>query len=120
MLLFDLVTWQGTCPEGKGDLNMVTSRIPEIFGVSKKAASAWLTEMQKQGLFFCIDDDPREIVSISDGSRVFTDEEAAAVSKILDRLFVTCGDGLYDLAFEVFSKVFHTKAERRAAKIMYG
>ena len=99
---------------------MVESRIPELIGTSKKAADAWLTAMHKRGLLFCLDDKPLDILKISDGSRIFTDNEANEVSKILDRLFEKRGDELHELAFEIVSKTFHTYTERRAFKTMYG
>lgn len=94
-------------------------RIPQLSGTSKKAAFAWLTAMHQRGLLFCLDDDPREIVSISDGARLFTDVEVKEVSAILHRLFARRGDELHELAFEVVSRTFHTRTERQALKIMY-
>ena len=75
--------------------------------------------MHRRGLLFCLDDDPKEIVSISDGARLFTDAEAKEVSAILHRLFGRRGDALHKLAFEVVSRTFHTRTERHALKIMY-
>ena len=99
---------------------MTESRIPELTGTSKKAANAWLSALHKRGLLFCLDDDPLDIVKISDGSQLFTDDEANEVSKILDRLFRKRGDDIYELAYGIVSKTFHTRAERRAFKTAYG
>ena len=99
---------------------MTESRIPELTGTSKKAANAWLSALHKRGLLFCLDDDPLDIWTISDGSRLFTDDEANEVSKILDRLFEKRGDELHELAYEIVSKTFHTRAQRRAFKTMDG
>lgn len=99
---------------------MEESRIPQLAGTSKKAAFAWLTKLHKRGLLFCLDDDPREIVNISDGLPAFTDTECTEISDILNRLFLKRGDEVFELAFEVFSRTFHTRAERRAFKTMYG
>lgn len=99
---------------------MNESRIPHPLGTSTKAAAAWLATLHKRSMLFCLDDDPREIVLISDGSRMFSDREAEKVSSILDILFLKLDDKLHDLAFETLSRTFHTKAERRAFKTMYG
>ena len=99
---------------------MTESRIPELTGTSKKAANAWLSALHKRGLLFCLNDDPLDIWKISDGARLFTGEEGNEVSKILDRLFEKRGDELYELAYGIVSKTFHTRAERRAFKTMYG
>ena len=100
--------------------HMTESRIPELTGTSKAAANAWLKALHKRNLLFCLDSDPKDLVKISDGTPTFSDSEAVEVSEILDRLFEKRGDELNELAFEVFSKTFHTRAERRAFKTMYG
>ena len=99
---------------------MPQSRIPVLAGTSKKAASAWLSALHKQGLLFCLDDKPEDTYLISDKTRMFTDDEAAEVTEILDVLFTKRGDEMHALAFEVLSKTFHTRAERKAFKTMYG
>lgn len=99
---------------------MIESRIPQLTGTSKKAAFLWLTALHKREMPFCLDDDPNEIRKISDDSRLFTDNEATEVSKILNRLFVKLGDELHDLAFEVLSRTFHTAVERNAFKTLNG
>ena len=99
---------------------MAESRIPLITGSSRKAVFTWLTALHKGGLLFCLDDKPEDIVSVSNGSLTFSDDEAKEVSKILSRLFEKLGDELHCLAFDVVSKTFHTCAEQRACKTMYG
>lgn len=99
---------------------MAKSRIPQISGTSREEAFVWFTALHKRGLLFCLDDDPRDLFKISDDSRLFTDEEAAELENILNGLFAKLGDELHELAFEVLSRTFHTRAERRAFKTMYG
>lgn len=104
----------------KGAVIMTESRIPQLDGTSKKAAFTWLTALHKRELLFCLDDKPQDIFRISDGARLYTDDEAKEVTGILDVLFAKRGDQLHELAFEVVSRTFHTRAERRALKTMYG
>lgn len=99
---------------------MTESRIPELAGTSKKAATAWLKELHTRGLLFCLDNNPAELFQILDGTRTFTDDEAREVSGLVSRLFKKRGNELYGLAYETLSKTFHTRAERRAFKVMYG
>ena len=99
---------------------MPESRIPVLADTSKRAASAWFSELHAKGLLFCLDDRPEDIVTIADGSRTFTDHEAKEVAGVLDALVAKRGDGLHTLAFEVLSKTFHTRTERKAFKTMYG
>ena len=99
---------------------MTESRIPQLDGTSRKAAFAWLKVMHERELLFCLDDRPEDILRISDGTRLYSDDEAREVAGILDVLFAKRGDELHDLAFEVVSRTFHTPAERRAMQSMYG
>lgn len=99
---------------------MAESRVPLITGASRKAVFTWLTALHKGGLLFCLDDKPEDLVSISNGLRTFSNDEAKEVSKILSRLFEKPRDELHGLAFDVVSKTFYTCAERRASKTMYG
>lgn len=99
---------------------MINSRIPQLAGTSKKAAFTWLTALHKQEMLFCLDDDPGDIRKIADDSRLFTNDEAIEVAEILNRLFKKLGNELHDLAFEVVSRTFYNRAERRSFKIMYG
>lgn len=99
---------------------MAESRVPALTGTSKKAANAWLKELHTRGLLFCLDNNPAELFQITDGTRTFTDDEVQEVSGLLNRLFEKRGDELYGLAYETLSQTFHTRAERRAFKVMYG
>jgi hypothetical protein len=99
---------------------MAKSHIPHINGDSREDVFGWFSALHKRGLLFCLDNDPRDLFKISDDSRLFTNEEAAEISTILHTLFVKHGDVLHELAFEVVSRTFHTRAERRAFKTMYG
>jgi hypothetical protein len=99
---------------------MTISRIPQVNGVSKKAAFEWLSALHEREMLFCLDDDPREILKISDWTRAFTEAEAEEISEILNRLFAAIGDELHDLAFQVMSNTFHTAAERSAFQTQHG
>lgn len=118
--MVNLVTWHLTAPVNQGVQSMTNSRIPQLTGTSKKAAFAWLTALHKQEILFCLDDDSKDILNISNNSQLFTDDEAAEVLEILNRLFETLGNELHDLAFEVVSRTFHTRAERTSFKTIYG
>lgn len=99
---------------------MHKSRIPHLADTSKKATTAWLANLHKQSMLFCLDENPKNIVLIADGSPMFTDNETVEISSILDILFSKFGDELHNLVFDIISKTFHTPAERRAIKTMYG
>ena len=99
---------------------MAPNRIPRLTANSVEATQSWLSRMHKHGLLFCLDDDPRDIVCIDNGMPTFTSKECSSVSAIRDRMFAALGDKVHDLAFDVVSRTFHTREERRAFKAQYG
>jgi len=76
--------------------------------------------MHAAGLLFCLDDDPRGIVSIANGEPLFTEEECVTVSGLLSQLSVALGDAVNDLAFEVVSQTFLTRGVRARHRSAYG
>ena len=98
---------------------MADTRIPKLGGTSKRAVIGWLTSMHRNSLLFCLDEKPEEIFQ-ADGSRSFSDEESREVNAIVEVLFRERGNDLHDLAFHVISKTFHTQAERRQFRYLYG
>ena len=99
---------------------MKPSRIPRLSDVTPAAARSWLRRMHAAGLLFCLDDDPRDIVSTANGQPLFTAEECVTVSELLNQLFVALGDAVHDLAFDVVSQTFHTHQERAMHRSLYG
>jgi hypothetical protein len=99
---------------------MHKSRIPHLDNTSKKATTEWLANLHKQRMLFCLDENPKNIVHMSNGLPMFTDKEAVEISSIVDILFSKFGDKLHNMAFDILSKTFHTPAERQTIKTMYG
>ena len=99
---------------------MTTCKIPKLKADNAKAAKSWLQRMHRRNLLFCVDSNPQDLVKISDGSPMFTALECVELSAILDRLFAAIGSEVHDLAFDVVSRTFHTRSERRAIKAIYG
>lgn len=99
---------------------MKPSRIPRLSDTTPAAARSWLQRMHTAGLLFCLDDDPRDIVSLADGKPVFSEDECATVSSLLRQLFTALGDSVHDLAFDVVSQTFHTRQERAMHRSLYG
>jgi hypothetical protein len=99
---------------------MDSNRIPKLTGDTERAARSWLNRMHKSGLLFCLDDDPRNIVRIANDEPTFTASECATIASYLDRIFSAIGDVIFDLAFDVVSRTFHTRAERRSFKAQCG
>lgn len=95
-------------------------RIPALTATTPAAAKSWFRRMVECGLLFHPDDDPKEIICISDGTMLFTSRECTQLREYLDRLFAALGDTVYDLALDAVSAEFHTRGERRAIKAANG
>jgi len=79
------------------------SRIPKLRDVSFDGALMWFSEMQCQSLLFHPEDDPAEIISISDGTRFFSDNEVTELKFLLGELDVSLGhEKMIDAAYPVF------------------
>ncbi|QQS55268.1 MAG: hypothetical protein IPM89_05525 [Candidatus Competibacteraceae bacterium] len=77
------------------------SRIPKLSAVSFDDALQWFSEMQCRGLLFHPDDDPADIVVIRNGEKMFRNRETGEVRFVLDELFATLGDGVYEAAYPI-------------------
>jgi hypothetical protein len=99
---------------------MPTTRIPTLPNSTRAGAQKWLAQMHKQELLFHPDDNPSEIIGITDGKPTFTQAECDEVAQALKLMFMHHGDTVYELAFDVVSRTFHTPAEGRAIAALNG
>ncbi len=78
-------------------------RIPEWKEKNYDGMLIWFSEMSARGLLFHPDDDPSEIVSISDDrSRLFSDKEAAELRRLISEMFELNGDEVYEAGLPIF------------------
>lgn len=83
------------------------SRIPKLTEVSFNEASLWFSNMHMQEVLFHPEDDPAEIVAISDGTRTFSDEEVSEIRVVLDTLESSIGhEKVINAAYPVFMGAF--------------
>ncbi len=81
------------------------SRIPKLKEVSSNGASIWFSELQRQGLLFHPEDDPADIIRVSDGAKSFSDREVTELRFLLDELETSIGhDQMVEAAYPVFMK----------------
>lgn len=81
------------------------SRIPKLNEITFDGALMWFSEMQCQNLLFHPEDDPAEIITISDGTRVFSPQEATELRFILDELETGIGhEQVIEAAYPIFMK----------------
>ena len=82
----------------------MTHRIPAYDPVNPDGMAIWFAEMSARGLLFHPEDDPAEIVSIKDGARTFTDDEAGEVRRIIGSMFAEHGDCAISACYPVFMR----------------
>ena len=80
------------------------SRIPLLNQVSFNDAKNWFAELSVRGLIFHPDDDPAEIFYISNGKPLFSNQEVIELRAIIDQLFKSIADDLYEAAYPAFMK----------------
>ena len=79
------------------------SRIPKLNEVSFDGALMWFSEMQCQNLLFHPEDDPADIIRISDGTRSFSDREVAELRFLLGNLDTGIGhEKVIEAAYPIF------------------
>jgi hypothetical protein len=81
----------------------IESRIPKLRDVSFDGALTWFSELQCQSLLFHPEDDPAEIIKISDGSRLFSDREVTELQFLIRELDTSLGHAkMIEAAYPVF------------------
>lgn len=79
------------------------SRIPKLNAVSFDGALLWFSEMQCQNLLFHPEDDPAEIVRISDGTKTFSKQEVMEIRFFLGELETGIGhEKVIEAAYPIF------------------
>ena len=71
---------------------MQTNRIPEFSNKSFDGMLMWFSEMQVRGLLFHPDDDPADIIRISDSTATFFAPEVKTARTILGEMFELHGE----------------------------
>lgn len=80
------------------------SRIPKLSSTNFDGALVWFSEMQTKGLIFHPDDDPAEIMNICDWQKTFSEPEISELRFVMDELFNSLGDTVYEAAYPIFMK----------------
>lgn len=78
------------------------SRIPAYDAKNPDGMLIWFAEMAKRDLLFHPDDEPADIVSTSDGTRLFSAAEAAELRNLLENMFANHGDSVHEAAHPVY------------------
>jgi hypothetical protein len=79
------------------------SRIPKLRGTTFDSALLWFSEMQCNGLLFHPEDDPADIVVITDNERMFSNAEVQELRFLLGELEENLGhDKMIEAAYPIF------------------
>lgn len=83
------------------------SRIPKLRATTFDGALMWFSEMQVNNLLFHPEDDPADIVRISNGEKFFSDEEVQELRFVMAKLEQTVGhEKVIEAAYPIFMKAF--------------
>lgn len=83
------------------------SRIPKLHDTTFDGALMWFSEMQCSELLFHPEDDPADIVRISNGKRLFSDEEVQELRFVMTELERAVGhEKVIEAAYPIFMKAF--------------
>ena len=83
------------------------SRIPKLNDTTFDGALMWFSEMQCSNLLFHPEDDPADIVHISNGEKFFTNGEVNELRFVLSELEDGLGyDKVIEAAYPIFMKAF--------------
>lgn len=88
------------------------SRIPKSSDVSFDGALMWFSEMKCRDLLFHPEDDPAEIVQISDGTPTFSYREVKELRLLLDEIGSGLGhEKMIQAAYPAFMSTFGTQLD---------
>lgn len=83
------------------------SRIPKLHDTTFDGALMWFSELQISNLLFHPEDDPADIIRISSGERLFTNEEVQELSFVMAELERAVGhEKVIEAAYPIFMKAF--------------
>ena len=81
------------------------SRIPMLHDATFDSALLWFSEMQCGNLLFHPEDDPADIIRISNGERTFSDREVKELRFLLNEIEEVIGDEkLIEAAYPIFMR----------------
>lgn len=83
------------------------SRIPALRYTTFDGALMWFSELQINNLLFHPEDDPADIICISSGKRLFSDDEAQELRFVMAELERAVGhEKVIEAAYPIFMKAF--------------
>lgn len=83
------------------------SRIPKLHDTTFDSALLWFSEMQCDGLLFHPEDDPADIIRISNNEPLFSEAEVQELRFLLNELDENLGhDQMIEAAYPIFMNAF--------------
>jgi hypothetical protein len=94
----------------KGEIMNTQSRIPKLHDTTFDGASMWFSELQTSNLLFHPEDDPADIIRISNGERFFSDEEVRELRFVMAELERSVGhEKVIEAAYPIFMRAFRNQ-----------
>lgn len=83
------------------------SRIPKLNDTTFDGALLWFSEMQCSNLLFHPEDDPADIIRISSGEQLFTNDEVSELRFVLNELEEGLGhEKVIEAVYPIFMHAF--------------
>lgn len=88
------------------------SRIPKLHDTTFDGALLWFSEMQCSSLLFHPEDDPADIIRISNGEQMFSTNEVNELRFVLNELEEGLGhERVIEAAYPIFMNAFGNKLD---------
>ncbi len=88
------------------------SRIPKLHDTTFDSALLWFSEMQCSSLLFHPEDDPANIIRISNGEQLFSSNEVNELRFVLNELEEGLGhERVIEAAYPIFMNAFGNKLD---------
>lgn len=83
------------------------SRIPKLHDTTFDGALMWFSELQCNNLLFHPEDDPADIIRISNGEKLFSDKEVQELRLVMAELERAVGhEKVIEAAYPIFMRAF--------------
>jgi len=88
------------------------SRIPKLHNATFDGALMWFSELQCGNLLFHPEDDPADIIRISNGEQFFSDQEVRELRFVMAELERAVGhEKVIEAAYPIFMRAFGSQLD---------
>jgi hypothetical protein len=88
-----------------------SKRIPTWNDVSLSGVALWFKAMLRANLLYHPDDDPKDVIALRTGRRLFNRAEAIKLRQITEEMFSTYGALVYEAALPAFHEALNVRPD---------